>query len=307
MNSLLGLTNGRSPSPGEYAAIRAFVAVARAMSFAGAARALGLSPSALSQAVRGLENRLGQPLLHRTTRSMALTDAGRQFFDRMEPLVAAMAEGFDLASAAGPDLRGTLRIHAARLAARLYVAPALSRLATRHPGLIVDLTLDDAVIDPVSNGYDAAIRLGEVIGRDMVSRSLGPSLKQCVVASPVYRDTNGLPSTPVDLLDHRCILWRWPGQQLPHGWEFEENGRWFTMRPPGALVVNDREFATLCAVNGDGIAMVAEPHVSGHLNAGRLVSMLDRWCGPYPGFHLCYPQRRTATRELRAFIEALFS
>ncbi len=306
MNPLPTLTNERLPSPGEYAALRAFVAVARAMSFAGAARTLGLSSSALSQAVRSLEDRLGQPLLHRTTRSMALTDAGRTLFDHMEPLVAAMADGLDLAKATGPDLRGTLRIHAARLAARLHVAPALSRLAARHPDLVVELTLDDAIVDPVSDGYDAAIRLGEVIARDMVTRSLGPPLRQCVVASPAYRDANGLPSTPAGLLDHRCILWRWPGQQTPYGWEFEEDGRWFTVRPAGALVVNDREFAMLAAINGDGIAMLAEPHVSHHLDAGRLVSMLERWCGTHPGFHLCYPQRRTVSRELRAFVDALF-
>jgi DNA-binding transcriptional LysR family regulator len=289
----------------DFAAVRAFVAVARESSFARAAESLGVSPSALSQAVRGLEDRLGETLLNRTTRSMSLTQAGEALFHRMEPLVTSMTDRLEEARNAGREIRGTVRVHAFRIAAKLYLTPILARFKQAYPQVVMDITLDDAVIDPVAAGYDAAIRLGEVIERDMVAIRLGGDMRQLVVAAPTYLRKHGTPATPAELMNHSCILWRWPGQQSTYDWEFAEGERWIRLRPHGPIVVNDREFAVQATLNAVGITIASEPHVREHIASGRLVSMLEGWCPRYPGFYLCYPQRRTVSRGLRALIDML--
>jgi DNA-binding transcriptional LysR family regulator len=289
----------------DFAAIRAFVAVARELSFARAAEALGVSPSALSQAVQGLEDRLGETLLNRTTRSMSLTKAGEALFQRMEPLIASMTDGLEEARNAGREIQGTVRVHAFRIAAKLYLAPILARFRQTYPRVGMDITLDDAVIDPVAAGYDAAIRLGEVIEQDMVAIRLGGDMRQFVVAAPTYLRKHGTPATPAELMNHSCVLWRWPGQQSTYDWEFAEGEHWFRVRPRGPIIVNDREFAIQAAVNGVGITIASEPHVGEHIAKDRLVSLLEKWCPRYPGFYLCYPQRRTVSRGLRALIDML--
>ena len=292
-------------SSADFAGVRAFVAVGRSLSFGRAAETIGVSTSAMSQAVRGLEERLGETLFHRTTRSVSLTDAGRRLFERMEPLVRDMAEGLEAIRSTGQEVRGTVHLHAFRTAAKVHLAPILHRFAEDFPHVTVDIVLDDAVIDPAASGFDASIRLGEVVEQDMVSVRIGGPLTQRVVATPAYLREHGVPETPADLLVHRCILWRWPGRASIYDWEFAENGRWFTIRPKGTLVVNEREFAVEAALHGAGVTMASEPLVREHLMNGRLVAMLEPWCAEYPGFHLCYPQRRTVSRSLRAFIDAL--
>ncbi len=292
-------------SNSEFAGLRAFVAVGRQSSFSRAAETLGMSASAISQAVRSLEDTLGEALLHRTTRSVSLTEAGRTLFARVEPLFKEMTAGLDEVRNSAQDVRGVVRIHAFRTAAKVHLAPVLSRMATDYPFVTVDVTLDDAVIDPAASGFDASIRLGEVIERDMIAVRIGGMLRQRVVAARGYIEEHGTPETPADLLAHRCILWRWPGHVSTYDWEFAENGRWFTVRPKGPLIVNEREFAVEVALHGAGITMASEPLVSEHLAGGRLVSMLEPWCAEYPGFFICYPQHRTVSRSLRALIDTL--
>ena len=292
-------------STSEFAGLRAFVAVGRTLNFSRAAEALGMSASAVSQAVRTLEDGLGEVLLHRTTRRVSLTEVGRALFTRVEPLFGHMAAGLDEVRSGAPEVRGTVRIHAFRTAAKVHLAPIMSRLATDYPFVTVDLTLDDAVIDPAASGFDASIRLGEVIERDMVAVRIGGMLRQRVVAAPGYVEQHGMPETPAGLLAHRCILWRWPGHASTYDWEFAENGRWFTVRPKGVLIVSEREFAVEAALHGAGLTMASEPLVQEHLASGRLVAMLEPWCAEYPGFYLCYPQHRTVSRCLRVLIDTL--
>ena len=289
----------------DFGALRAFVAVAEALSFSRAADGLGVSPSALSQTIRGLEDRVGARLLNRTTRSVSLTEAGQALLERVRPAVAELGAAVGQLRAAEGRPAGTVRIHAFRLAAELFLAPMLAAFARDHPGIVLDVTLDDTVVDIVAAGFDAAIRLGETIERDMVALRLGPELRQLAVASPAYLAAHGTPATPRDLLGHRCIRWRWPGQEAPYAWEFCERGRWFTVAVDGPLIASSKEFGVDAAVRGIGIAFASEPAVARPIAEGRLVPLLERWSGRFPGFFLCYPQQRHMAPALRALVDAL--
>ena len=192
----------------DFGALRAFVAVAEALSFSRAAESLGVSSSALTQAVRRLEDRMGARLLNRTTRSVSLTDAGNALYDRVRAPIDELGAVMDEDRAVTGQLTGTVKIHAFRIAADLFLTPMLARFARDYPGVVLDVTLDDAVVDIVAAGYDAAIRLGEVIERDMVALRLGPELRQIAVAAPSYLAEHSAPATPHDLLAHNCIRWR---------------------------------------------------------------------------------------------------
>ena len=292
-------------STSEFGALRAFVAVAETLNFTRAADMLGVSSSALSQAVRGLEDRVGARLLNRTTRSVSLTEAGRALLDRVRPAVTELGAAFDQLRAADGRPTGTVRIHAFRIAAEVFLAPMLARFARDYPQIILDITVDDAVADIVAGGFDAAIRLGEVIERDMVALRLGPELRQFAVASPAYLAAHGRPATPHDLLEHRCIRWRWPGHDLPYAWEFCEEGSWFKIAVNGPLIASSRDFGVNAAVAGIGIAFAVEEAVARQVAEGRLVPLLEGWSAPFPGFFLCYPQQRHMAPALRAFVDAL--
>ncbi len=291
----------------DYGGLRAFVAVAEALSFGRAADMLGISSSALSQTIRGLEDRVGTRLLNRTTRSVSLTEAGRALLDRIRPAVDELGAAIDQLRSADGRPAGTVRIHSFRSAAELFLTPMLARFARDYPEIIVDITLDDTVIDVVSGGFDAAIRLGEVIERDMVALRLGPELRQIAVASPAYLAEHGMPATPQDLLSHTCIRWRWPGHSAPYAWEFCEEGRWFTVAVSGPLIASNREFGINAAVNGVGIAFAVEQTVAAFIADGRLMPLLEPWSAPFPGFFLCYPQQRHMAPALRTFIDRLRS
>ena len=290
----------------EFGAIRAFVAVAEALSFSRAASGLGVSPSALSQSIRALEERVGARLLHRTTRNVSLTAHGKNFLERVRPVVDELGAAVDGLRAADGRPTGVVRVHAFRMAAELFVAPMLARFARAHPGIVLDITVDDAVVDIVAGGFDAAIRLGEVIERDMVAIPLGPELRQVVVASPAYLAAHGAPATPDDLLQHDCIRWRWPGQETPYAWEFcGEDGRWFRVAVNGPLIASSKTLGIAAALDGVGLAFAVEEAVAGHMTAGRLVPLLERWSAPFPGFFLCTPRQRHMAPALRAFMDAL--
>lgn len=291
--------------PADYGALRAFAAVADTLSFARAAEAMGVSSSALSQMVRGLEDRVGARLLNRTTRSVSLTEAGAALIAEARPAMHALAGAFDRARHVDGEPSGIVRIHAFRIAANLFIRPVLASFQKTYPRVVLDVTLDDAVIDLVAAGFDVGIQLGEVIERDMVAVKLGDAIRQIAVASPGYIAECGAPKTPADLLRHRCIGWRWPGRSAPYRWEFCEDGRWFSVAVEGPLIVNSRDLAVQAAADGVGIAFVKDSDAGALIAEGRLVPLLERWSAPFEGFYLCYPQQRRMAPAMRAFIDFL--
>jgi DNA-binding transcriptional LysR family regulator len=292
-------------SGSDFAHLRAFVAVGTALSFTNAAEALGVSPSALSQLVRTLEERVGVRLLNRTTRSVALTEAGETLMRRVAPAVSELTSAVGQIRLYQQRPAGTVRVHSFRSAADLYIQPILAGFHARYPDIVLDVTVDDAVVDIVAGGFDVAIRIGEVIEQDMVAVRLGPDIRQRPVASPEYLARRDPPSHPRDLLRHDCIRWRWPGHTQPYRWEFFEDGAWFEVAVTGPLIVNSKETALAAAIDGVGIAFAVEQAALRAITEGRLVPMLDAWCAPFPGHHLCYTQQRQMSPAVRAFIDAL--
>ena len=292
-------------TPGDFGQLRAFAAVAQALSFTRAADRLGVTPQALSQTVRALEESIGLRLLHRTTRSVSLTEAGEDLFRRVGPAIEDLGAAVDQVRQRRGRPSGIVRLHSFRIAADLFIAPALRALSERCPDVVLDLTLDDEVVDVVAGRYDAALRVGETVERDMVAVRLGPDLRQVAVAAPEYLARHGSPAHPRDLVHHRCIGWRWPGREGPYRWEFWQDGRWFEVAVSGPLVVDSRDFAVAAALEGVGIAFAVEQAVAPHVAAGRLVPVLEAWSAPFPGFFLCYPAQRQMAPALRAVIDAI--
>lgn len=285
--------------------LRAFVAVAEQGSFSRAAEQLGLSPSSLSTIIRTIEERLGVRLLHRTTRSVALTEAGERLLRRIRPALAEL----DAAVADIGQLRdrpaGTVRVRCLRLAFRSCVEPILPAFHAAYPDVLLDITCDDAVVDLVAEGYDVGFTLGEVLEKDMVAVRLGGDLRQIAVASPDYVARHGRPETPKDLHAHRCLRWRWPGRALPYNWEFCKDGTWFEVEVNGPLIVNDQHLLIDALLGGVGIAFWVEHELRPLIDRGLLVPLLEDWSAPFPGFFLCYPQQRQMAPALRAFIDAV--
>jgi DNA-binding transcriptional LysR family regulator len=294
-------------STGDFGQVRAFVAVAEALNFSRAAEKLGVSASALSQLVRALEERVGVRLLHRNTRRVSLTEAGDQLFQRVRPAIQELAVAIGQTSELRARPAGIVRLHCFRAAADLFLRPLLRPFHDAYPDVVLDVTLDDEVVDIVAGGYDAAIRIGEVIEQDMVAVKLGPDLRQIVVASPDYLARHGTPQHPRDLASHRCIGWRWPGHETPHKWEFLEGGKWFEVAVEGPVISNLKEFGLQAAIDGLGIAFGTQQMVAPHVDAGRLVTLLEPWSGLFPGYYLCYPAQRQMASPLRALIDTVRS
>lgn len=292
-------------SAGDFNQLRAFVAVAGSLNFSRAAENLGVSSSALSQMVRALEERVGVSLFNRTTRSVSLTEAGARLFERVKPAVEELAEALGETRERHAHPAGTVRVHCFRAAAELYLTPILRDFSDAYPQVVLDVTLDDAVVNIVAEGYDVGIRLGEVIDKDLIAVKLGPDLRQTVVASPDYLARHGTPAHPRDLLAHRCIGWRWPGQKTPYKWEFMEDGRWFEVAIAGPLISNMKDFGVQAAVDGVGIAFASQQLIAPHIAAGRLVALLETWSAPFPGYYLCYPAQRQMAPPLRAVIDTI--
>lgn len=293
------------PSGSDLHQLRAFVAVGSVLSFSRAAGQLRVTPQALSQQVRGLEERMGIQLLHRTTRHVALTEAGRHLFDRAQGAVAQLGAALWETRSANGRIAGTVRIHAFRTAVERHVEPALPDFHRLYPDVVVDLTVSDEVVDIVSGGFDAAMRVGEVIQQDMIAVPLGGEMRQIAVATPAYLAAHGAPAHPRDLIQHRCVRWRWDGHSQPYAWEFFEDGSWFEVVVGGPLIVNDKDAAIRATLRGTGIGFASEESVRGHVAAGRLVALLEPWCAPFPGMFLCYPRQRQMAPALRAFIDAV--
>jgi DNA-binding transcriptional LysR family regulator len=292
-------------SNSDFGQLRAFAMVASLGSFTRAAASLGVSASALSQTIRLLETRLGVRLLHRTTRQVSLTEAGERLFQRVRPAVEALGAALGDARQAQTRPAGTVRVHSFRFPATRFISPILKQFARDYPDIVLDITLDDEVVDIVAGRFDVALRIGEVIERDMIAVRLGPDLTQIAVASPEYLAAHGVPLHPRDLAAHRCIGWRWPGHQRDYKWEFAEAGKWFEVGVTGPVVSSAKEFGVAAAIEGIGIAFVVREMVAEAIEAGKLVPLLEDFAGPFPGYSLCYPAQRQMAPALRVFVDAV--
>ncbi|UIN20151.1 LysR family transcriptional regulator [Herbaspirillum frisingense] len=290
----------------DFAELKAFVAVVERQSFARAAEHLGLSPSALSQIIRQLEGRIGARLLNRTTRSVAPSASGELLYRRVAPLFREMAAAVAEASEATGKMSGTLRINTLGIAARTLIAPRLSRFHQAHPDVILDIVVDDALADIVEGRFDAGIRVGNRLEKDMVAVRLTPDLNMVAVASPDYLARRGTPRTPADLHQHTCINWRLQMDGRHYRWEFKKRGRQMEVAVDGPIVTNHADIGIAAALDGLGIAYHFERDgVAELLEQGRLVQVLADWSISRPGLFLYYPNRRHRPALLGAFIDCL--
>ncbi len=290
----------------DYAELKAFVAVVERQSFARAAEHLGLSASALSQTIRQLESRLGARLLNRTTRSVAPSASGEQLYSRIAPLFRELSDALAEVSEATGQVSGTLRINTLGIAARTIIAPRLARFHQIHPDVRLDIVVDDALADIVSGRFDAGIRVGGKLEKDMVAVRLTPDLKMVAVASPDYLARHGTPQSPADLHQHACINWRLQMDGRYYRWEFSQQGQKLEVAVQGPVVTNHADIGIAAAVNGLGIAYHFERDgVADLLAQGRLVQILADWTISRPGLFLYYPNRQHRPALLGAFIDCL--
>lgn len=288
--------------------LNAFLAVAREKSFTRAAARLGVQPSALSHTIRGLEERLGVRLLNRTTRSVSPTEAGERLMSTIAPHLEAIDLQLEALSAMRDKPAGTVRITAGEHPAEHVLAPVLARILPDYPDIRVEVVVDASLTDIVTDRFDAGIRMGDMIARDMIGIPLGPEMRVAVVASPGYFRQRGIPDTPRDLTLHRCINMRFPTLGGLHPWEFGDgSGQKLQVRVEGQLIVNNARLARRAAVDGLGIACVPEHYVQEELADGRLERVLENWCEPFPGYHLFYPgpNRRQPTAAFSILLKAL--
>jgi DNA-binding transcriptional LysR family regulator len=282
-----------------------FLAVARERSFTKAAASLGVSPSALSHSMRALEERLGLRLLARTTRSVTPTEAGERLllrigprFDEIEAEVAALSELREKPA-------GNIRISADEVAVTTILWPALRAVLPSYPEIKVEISTDNGLVDIVAGRYDAGVRIGEIVAKDMIAVPIGPPMRMVAVAAPSYFATRPKPKTPNDLTAHTCISIRLPTHGGLYAWEFEKAGREFRVRVDGQLVFNSISQILQAALDGFGIAYVADALAQPHLESGRLVSVLSAWSPPFPGYHLYYPSRHQHTSAFAVLVAAL--
>jgi DNA-binding transcriptional LysR family regulator len=285
----------------------AFSAVARERSFTKAAAGLGISPSALSHAMRGLEERLGVRLLARTTRSVAPTEAGERLLRSLTPALLEIEQGLEALADWRDEPSGTVRITTFAYAARMVLLPRLPSFLLAHPEVRVEVNIDDGLTDIVTAGFDAGIRLGESVAKDMVAVKLGPDLRTVVVGTPDYFQRYPAPETPYELNRHACIGYRLTssGGLLP--WEFEKDGKEIKIYTSGPLVANDGDLPAAAVRAGVGLGYIMEHDVAEEIASGALVQVLADWCPRFPGFHLYHPSRRQSPPALRALIAALKS
>ncbi|HEY1413729.1 MAG TPA: LysR family transcriptional regulator [Rhodopila sp.] len=285
--------------------IVAFLAVARARSFTRAAAQLGVSQSALSQTIRALEARLGLRLLTRTTRSVAPTEAGERLLQAAGPRLDEIDAELVALTALRDKPAGTIRITAHDHAVRAVLWPALETLLPAYPDIKVEIVIDYGLTDIVAERFDAGVRSGEMVAKDMVAVRIGPDMRSAVVGAPSYFAKRPRPDTPQDLTTHNCINLRLPTHGGLYAWEFERGGRELRVRVEGQLVFNGTAPMLDAALAGFGLAYVPEDSVRAHLADGRLIQVLAAWCPPYPGYHLYYPSRRQPTPAFALLVHAL--
>ena len=288
----------------ELSVLSAFLAVAEERSFTRAAQRLGVSTSALSHAIRGLEERFGVRLLARTTRSVAPTDAGEQLIARLHPALGDIRGALDLISGFRDRPAGRVRLVVSPLAATRVLAPKLGQFARDYPDVVLDVTTDESRVDLVAARFDAGIHFGEFIERDMVAVRVSKDHRPAIVGSPSYFESHPKPASPRDLLSHRCINYR-HGSAGVYRWEFDKGKQSLAVAVNGPLIVNDVEIMIRAAIDGVGLAFMSEERAAPHLASGALVRVLEDWCPPFPGFFLYYPSRRQLPAGLSALIETL--
>ena len=283
----------------------AFLAVARERSFTRAAARLGLTPSALSHTLRGLEERLGVRLLNRTTRSVTPTEAGERLMQRIGPRF----DEIDAEIAALGELRdkpaGNIRITTDPHAIETVLWPKLRKLLFDYPDINVELVSDYGLTEIAAEGYDAGVRLGELVAKDMVTVPISPEMRLVAVASPSYFEGRPIPRVPQDLSGHRCINFRQPSSRGLYAWEFEKDGRELRVRVDGQLVFSSNPMILQAALDGFGLAYLFEDEVRPHAEAGTLIQVLSNWSPPFPGYHLYYPSRRQHTAAFAVLVDAL--
>jgi DNA-binding transcriptional LysR family regulator len=285
--------------------LTAFLAVAREKSFTKAAAKLGVSQSALSHTMRALEERLGVRLLARTTRSVSPTEAGERLLrtagprlDEIEAELAALGELRDKPA-------GTIRITAGEHSAESILWPALARLLPDYPDIAVEIMVDYGLTDIVAERYDAGIRLGEQVARDMIAVRIGPDMRMAVVGAPSYLARHRRPQTPQDLTAHACINLRLPTYGGIYAWEFEKAGHELKVRVEGQLVFNNFRLRMNAVLAGLGLAYLPEDQVRAQIDDGQLVRLLADWCPPFSGYHLYYPSRRQPSAAFALLVDAL--
>jgi DNA-binding transcriptional LysR family regulator len=284
--------------------LNAVAAISAHRSFRAAATELGISPSALSHAIAGLEKRLGVRLINRTTRSVALSQAGERFLARVSPALREIKGAMEDVNAFRDTPAGTLRINAKERAAHQILRPVVAKYLRRYPDMQVELTMEGRTIDIVAGGFDAGIRLAESVPQDMVAIPCGPDSRFIVVGAPAYFDRASVPRSPADLLAHECIRRRMPSGNL-YRWEFEKRGEEIALDVPGRLTLDSDTLMVEAAIDGLGVAFVSDFWVTDQLAAGTLRAVLEDWTPPFPGLRLYYPPHRHMTAGLRAFVDML--
>jgi DNA-binding transcriptional LysR family regulator len=279
-----------------------FLAIARHKSFRRAADELGVTPSALSHALRSLEERLDLRLVNRTTRSVALTEAGELLFARVAPAFRDIDDALDDLNNYRGATVGTLRLNAAHVSTEIVLLPIVTQFLTAHPGVNVEIVVDNSLADMVSEGFDAGVRFGEKLAQDMIAVPIGGRQRSAIVASPSFFERNPKPVTPQQLKDIPCIRFRFESGRF-YAWEFERGGIELSVDVNGPLTLGNQSLMLQAALDGMGLAYAFEAQIETLVADGRLVRVLEDWCPYYSGFYLYYPSRRQMPAPLRAFID----
>ncbi|MEQ1685162.1 MAG: LysR family transcriptional regulator [Burkholderiaceae bacterium] len=281
----------------------AFWKVAEHRGFSAAAAALEVSPSALSQAIRTLEARLGVRLLNRTTRSVSLTEAGEAYLSRIGPALGDVLDAGEQLRALQGRPSGVLRINAARISVAMVLQPLLAGFLKTHPDVQIELSNDEGYVDIVARGFDAGVRLGESVQKDMIAVPLGGPVSVAIVGSPDYFKRHPAPRHPSDLVHHRCVRFRFTGSGAIHKWELQVDGRIVEYEIAGSLTISDSLFSAEAALDGIGLAYTFEQLARPHLQGKRLRQVLAEFSPTFPGFYLYYPSRRQQPSKLKAFVD----
>ncbi|QPB23641.1 LysR family transcriptional regulator [Rhizobium sp. 007] len=283
----------------------AFLAVAEERSFTRAAAQLGTSQSSLSHTVRRLEERMGVRLLTRTTRNVSPTDAGEQLAETLRPAFNDIRSRIDALSALRQRPAGTIRVTSSRHAAETILMPAVKRLMAEFSEINVEISIEQRFVDLAAERFDAGIRLGEGVEKDMIAVRIGPELRMVVAGSPQYFERHTKPRTPHDLTQHSCINLRLPTLGGLYAWEFEKDTRPLNVRVDGQFICNDVPMIIDAALSGIGLTCLPDDHLGPLVKEGKLVSVLEDWCPLFPGYHLYYPSRRLASHAFALLVDAL--
>lgn len=285
--------------------LRAFLEVAERESFSKAAKKIGLTPSSLSHTIKKLEERLGVRLLARTTRNVSPTEAGERLIRSIGPLYEQISIEIDRLGEFRDRPAGTIRITASGDAIQVTVLPMLREFLAEYPDIKLEVMVDNGFSDIISERYDAGIRLGEAVSKDMIAVRIGPDWRLSVVGSPTYFSSNPKPLTPKELVNHNCINIRHSKSSGLYVWEFEKDGKQQNVKVEGQYVTNNSMQALDAALNGVGLAIIPDYLAKSHLNQGMLVEVLEDWCPSFSGYHLYYANRRQSSPAFQAFVKAL--